>query len=56
MDANTTIPLTKMSKNPRYECISAFSLRGSYRIIGYFGELKWAINVSFRKIKAKPPK
>jgi hypothetical protein len=47
------IPLTAMSKNPRYECIGAFSLR-FLPIQVLRGAEKWAI-IFLYEIKAKQP-
>jgi hypothetical protein len=53
MECNRTIPLTSMSKSPRNKCISAFSLRGSYRISDTSGELKMGYKFILSKTRAK---
>jgi len=42
-------------QNPRYKCISAFSLRGSYRISDTSGKLKMGYKFTFTKNKGKNP-
>jgi hypothetical protein len=53
MEASRIIPLTRMSKNPRYECIGTFSLRFLPDLGKLSGGALFGLYVYLFEIKAK---